>query len=145
MSIPLAFRPYRPATDRNWLFATWIGCYEKSPWAGCLPRHLATSVHKAVINTLLDTGMTVTVAVNPDDDDQLIGFIAYEKPQADLYGVLHFVAVKDLFRRSGVATRLLEHAGFKQGEPITHTFKTADARYLGKLIHKPGLARRISR
>lgn len=131
-----AFRPYNPTTDVAFLYAAWIGSYEKSPWAGVLPGHAAYSIHKATIALLLQRGMKVTMAVNPDDDQQILGFIAREP------GLLHFVFVKDMFRQQGIASALLTSAGFDRTQPLLHTFRTLDARYLGRLVHKPGLARR---
>jgi GNAT superfamily N-acetyltransferase len=132
----IAFRPYNPATDLQFLFKAWISSYEKSPWAGTLPQHLSYSVHKATINQLIARGISVTMAVNPEDPDQILGFVAAEP------GLLHYIFVKDLFRRQGVASKLMASANFDRSQPLLHTFRTPDARYLGKLIHRPGLARR---
>lgn len=137
----LAFRPFQPS-DTAFLYAAWIGSYEKSPWAGVLPQHAAYTIHKATIAQLFARGMAVSMAVNPDDHDQIIGFIAYEPGRLNESSLLHFVFVKDLFRRSGVAIQLLAFANFDRNN-LLHTFRTADARYLGKrMVHKPGLARR---
>jgi hypothetical protein len=131
-----AFRPYAPATDLPFLFKAWISSYEKSPWAGTIPSHLGYDIHKATIHQLLLRGMKVTMAVNPDDDQQILGFLAHEP------GLLHYVFVKDLFRRQGVATKLLADANFDRTQPLLTSFRTPDAGYLGKLVHRPGLARR---
>jgi hypothetical protein len=130
-----AARPYNPATDLQFLFSAWIGSYRDSPWAGCLPSHLGYSVWKATINQLIARGMQITMAANPDDPDQLLGFIAYEP------GLLHYVFCKDIFRRSGVASFLMADAKLDR-QNLLCTFRTADARYLGHLTHRPALARR---
>jgi GNAT superfamily N-acetyltransferase len=136
--IQVAFRPYRPSTDIGFLFAAWIGSYKTSDWAGVVCDHVTYAIHKATINQLLARGMKVVMAVNPDDEDQILGFVAYE-----VGPVLHFCFVKDVFRRQGVAKQLLEAAGIDRTGPVFHTFRTDDARYLGRrLRHRPEFARR---
>jgi hypothetical protein len=135
--IPVEYRAYKAGPDTAFLFSAWIGSYRDSPWAGTLPQHLATPVHKATINQLLARGMRVVMAVNPDDADQILGFIAYEP------GVLHYIFVKDVFRRQGIAGGLLALAGFDRDQQLTYTFRTADvAKLKCSREHRPELARR---
>jgi hypothetical protein len=101
-----------------------------------LADHAAYAIHKVAIVQLLARGMKVVMAVNPSDPDQIIGWIAFEP------GLLHFVFVKDILRRSGVAKQLMASANFDPSQPVLHTFRTPDAKYLGKLVHRPRLARR---
>jgi hypothetical protein len=134
--IPVALRAMRPS-DEPFVYAAWIGSYRTSAQAGVVPNHLFYAVTKAAVKQLLARGMRVVLAVNPDDDDQLLGFVAYEP------GVLHYIFVKDLVRRCGVATALLAFAGFQSDAPVLHTFWTPDARFIGeRRIHRPDIARR---
>jgi GNAT superfamily N-acetyltransferase len=131
-----ALRPYHAATDLNFVFKAWISSYERSPWAGTIPAHLTYDIHKATIIQLMQRGMRITMAVNPDDHNQILGFLAHEP------GLVHYLFVKDLFRRQGVASNLLASANFDRTAPLLTSFRTPDAKYLGKLLHRPGLARR---
>ena len=135
--LPIALRAYDPATDRNFVFQSWINSYRNSDRAGVLPDHVFYPLHKIVINQLLARGMKITMAVSPDDRDQILGYIAYEP------SVLHFVFLKDFVRRQGAASLLLASAHFDRTKPIFHTHWTADVKYLGKhMVHRPGFARR---
>ena len=132
MTPPIAFRPYNPTSDLPWVFASWLG---SARWNDVVPAHLQTSIRKASVHQLLKRGMKIVLAVNPDDHDQFLGFIAYEP------GLLHYVFVKDLFRRSGVASSLLAYANFDRQGTILHTFYTRSAKYLAKRLDcKPHLA-----
>lgn len=134
----IAFRAYLPKTDIGFLFSSWIGSYEGSPWAGTIPQHLSTAIHKATIMQLMQRGMKIVMAVNPDDDDQILGFIAYESSGP----ILHYVFVKSLLRGEGVAKALLAFAGFSPDGPVFHTFRTPDLNKLRRMVHRPGFARR---
>lgn len=131
-SIPLAYRPYAPTSDLPWVFASWLG---SARWNDVVPAHLQTSIRKAAVHQLLKRGMQIVLAVNPDDPDQFIGFIAFEP------GLLHYVFVKDLFRRQGVASSLMAYADFDRSDTVVHTFYTPAARHLARVMRcKPGLA-----
>lgn len=136
-SLPIAIRAYDAATDLPFVYKAWISSYQTSDWAGVIPQHVAYSIQKVVINQLLARGMRITMAVNPDDRDQILGFVAYEAGP-----VIHYVFVKDFVRRRGTAKLLLASAGISPDGPVFITHRTADAKYLGNIVHKPGLARR---
>src|SRR5690606_22906505 len=67
LMLPLAFRAYRPGPDTAFLFSAWIGSYRTSDRAGTIPDDIAYAIHKASIHRLLQRGMQVTMAVNPED------------------------------------------------------------------------------
>lgn len=133
MSPPLAFRAYR-GSDASFVYSAWINSYKDSERAGIIPDHVFYGVTKTVVNSLMARGMQIILAVNPDDDDQLVGFIAYEP------SVLHYCFVKDIFRRTGVAKALLEFADL--GNPTACTFWTSDAKYLERALGRRLLYRR---
>lgn len=62
--------------------------------------------HKHVVLKLIRSSQTV-VACNPAKRWQVMGFATFEP------AVLHWVHVKKFYRRQGVASDLLRHAGFK--------------------------------
>ncbi len=122
----------------HFVFKAWISSFEGSPWAGVVPAHVYYDIAKMSINQLLHRGMKIALAVNPDDDNQIIGFIAYESSGP----LLHYLFVKDLFRGEGVAKALLAFAGFDPSGPVFHTFRTPDLSKLRRMVHRPGFARR---
>lgn len=133
-----ALRAYDQATDLSFLFKAWLSSYRKSERAGVIPDHLFYPVHKAAINQLIARGMRITMAVSPDDRDQILGFIAYEPGP-----ILHYIFVKDFVREQGVASLLLASANFAPDGPIFHTYWTSDLkRRFKNTVHKPGFARR---
>lgn len=130
--LPLAFRQYNPTTDLPWVFSSWLG---SARWNDVCPAHLQTSIRKASVHQLLKRGMQIVLAVNPDDHDQFIGFIAFEP------GLLHYIFVKNIFRRQGVATALMACANFDRTGTVLHTFSTPEARHLAKrMTCRPRLA-----
>lgn len=57
------------------------------------------------------------LAVNPEDDTQIFGFICYKR------GILHFIYVKEVFRKNKVAKQLMRYAGFSnQNKSVYTTF-----------------------
>ena len=54
------------------------------------------------------------LAVNPEDETHLLGYVVWEP------GTLHYVYVKHPYRREGLASRLLEATGLQRGFHYTH-------------------------
>ncbi len=140
MTLPVAIRAYRPDGDMPFVYKAWITSYRTSDRAGTVPDHVFYALTKIAINQLLARGMKIALAVSPDDDDQILGFIAYEAPGP----VLHYCFVKDMFRRQGVASLLTAYANFAPDGPLFCTHWTEGAAlWLGRrLVHRPGFARR---
>jgi GNAT superfamily N-acetyltransferase len=57
--------------------------------------------HEALIKKALERS-TVLIAVNEEDRDQFLGYMVHEKD------CVHFIYVKGLFRKQGIATKMLE-------------------------------------
>lgn len=86
--------------DRSFIFATWLRCYKHdSPLTKYIRRDLFFARHKAVIEKIL-ASCEVDVACDGNDKDLIFGYIAHEK------GIIHFVYVKEPFRKLGIAKKL---------------------------------------
>ena len=73
------------------------------------------------INQLILDGATFTLAVKPDDPNAIIGWICFDAHQ------VHYVYVRNTYRRVGVARRLVALAGVPT-TPISATHLTKSAR-----------------
>jgi GNAT superfamily N-acetyltransferase len=137
MQFPRAIRPGRPA-DARFVLDSWARSFRRSPFAGCVPEDLYPSVVRATATRLLATG-TLEVACNPDEPDQILGW-ALREP-----GRLHYVYVKDPWRRDGIARDLLARAPLQS---FTHRTPAGDrllARVAPWLTWDPVPARRSPR
>ncbi len=105
----------RPAVDSD--HACVISNFLKSYRLEGRNQHMSNAVYYAHF-TRAAVAMahgTVLVAVNPEDDWQILGWLALEPGD----GVrLAYAYVKSPFRRMGIFTRLLSHAN-PEGAPVT--------------------------
>jgi len=128
--------------DLHFIMAAWLNSYRRSQWAGVVPNNMYHKTHRELITQLLARGMFLIVAVNKEDTDQILGFVAAEKSNKGI-AVVHYVFVKDEFRRNGLATKLLSVLGVESnGGSFLYTFRTSDARFFKNAKHVPVLARR---
>ena len=120
---------------------TWLTSFRKSPWAGVVPNDLYKPVYLNAIKQLLDRGAMVLCAVNPDKPDHILGWICFERT-SDSVPVVHYVFVKPLYRKRGVAKSLFASAGIDPTARFFYTFKTPAARYFPGGRFEPAIARR---
>lgn len=123
----------RTAEERDGRFIrdAWRESYFDAHAAGALDRETYHVAYRAAIpNIIARAGGKVLVATLDVDDDEILGFAAYERgahqhrKQRCTAPVLHYVYVKNAYRRFGVARKLLGAA--ELGDRFEHTFKTAD-------------------
>lgn len=101
----------RPTGDELALvFDAWVKSFRKSPWAGTVRNDLWVTVQRATIKGILDRGAVVTVALAPivpgvHEARRVMGY-AVTEPGLE---VLHWLYVKDDYRRHGVGRALLNH------------------------------------
>lgn len=61
---------------------------------------------------------SASIACSPEDPDVIVGYLVYEPK------TIHYVYVKEAFRKLGICRRLLVEAGLFEGTIATHmTFK----------------------
>lgn len=139
MGNPWAYRQYTPE-DVPAIAKWWIGSFRRSKWAGTLPNNKASEYIGETVRQLLSRGAKCTLAVNPDNPAQILGFLVTEKTSKE-EDVVHYLFVKDIYRRRGVSKALLAEEGIKPDGSAFYTHRTAYSKYYrGK--HVPEIARR---
>ena len=135
-------RSYNVANDETFLLDSWLNAYRASPWAGAVPNNKYFDVYGDAIKELLTRGSKVLVACNPDNSSQILGWVCYElSARGDK--VVHFVYVKDVFRKLGIANSLIGAAGINPKGRFYYTYKTKMSKVFKLAAHEPAIARRV--
>lgn len=93
------------ADDVSFIYSSWLRCFhDTSTWAQQMPRRIFFDNHKKVIEKVLAES-NVVVAANPEDPGQIFGYVVFQ-PSVGKVAVLHWVYVKEPFRRLGIAADL---------------------------------------
>lgn len=93
-------------TDLNFVLSTWLKSYyeeqKRNGSKGVIyPKDdVFFQGHQAKIKEILKTA-ECSIATAPDDDSQILGWACFEK------GIVHYIYVKQVFRKLGVAKRLM--------------------------------------
>ena len=133
MLLPIQLRLAKPE-DINFIVSAWVKNYRHSQFAQFIPDEIFYSAHKGLVLKLIETQRTV-IAVNPEDPEQLFGFLCYN--ELDKFYVTHFLSVKKSFRRLGVAKRMLEETGLHDGRPHVASHRTSAFEALCRKIDRP--------
>lgn len=132
----------RPATETDvpFLFNSWLRCYRHSHnTRGCENPVFFAQQHKLLEG--LCKRASITIACNQADIAQIYGYICHEQIEGVL--VVHFVYVKEIYRKFGVAGILAQSAGFDKDAPVFYTHRTYSAEGLErkfKMVYNPYLA-----
>lgn len=101
--------------DASLIYSSWLG--------GSKPKYASWEVHRdyqsKIITLLLASGAKVRLAVNPEDTNQIFGWICYEN--VDGIPLIHWVYTKSIYRRRGLAKALLKDVGVDFKTPILAT------------------------
>lgn len=132
----------RPATDEDvpFLFNSWLRCYRHSAQTRGIENPVYFAQHHLLLEGLCKRA-TITIACNPSDIAQIYGYIAYEEIEGLL--VIHFIYMKELYRKLGIGSILAESAGFKKEAPVLFTHRTYSADFLTQkylMVYNPYLA-----
>ncbi len=120
--------------DKAFIYSTWLrGTYYGSDWMKSMSKKAFFKNYPPVLDKLLlKPSVRVVIACLPLDseqsepDDSIVGYAVYESetnPGA-LNGVLHWVYVKDAWRKQGVLTQLIDFMAFKTA---SHTTKIGES------------------
>lgn len=102
------------AADINFIYSTMLkGLYYGSEYYANVAKATFFHHYGEIITALLNKS-EVAVACLPDDDDIVLGYAIYE-PEV----CLHYVFVKEVFRKQGVATALTGKANTSSVSHIT--------------------------
>lgn len=111
----------RPATedDRAFIMATWLrGLYYGHDFYGSIAKSVFFKEYQQILSSLLDKKLVkVDVACLSEDETCILGYAVYEPLQA-----LHYVFVKEAWRRQGLAKRLVPEGPLD----VTHLTKLGD-------------------
>jgi len=100
----------RPANsfDDSIIMSSWLkGAYHLCPAFKDMPRSLFFGMHHPVCQMLLLTGDAIC-AVDVEDPTHVLGYLVYKNYRD--FSVIHWVYIKQQFRRFGIAEELLRYA-----------------------------------
>lgn len=99
---PIVLRAYEDG-DKAFIMATFLrGLYYGDSWYSTIPKNRFMECYHSFLESLLDSpGIDIKVACLPDDKDVIIGYSIYTNT------VLHWLYVKEKWRKLGVAKALL--------------------------------------
>lgn len=105
----IEIREFRPEEDQAFIFSSWLRTYKHHSYFAKRIKHaLFFKGHHAVIEHILEKPTTtVAIACPKGDLDTILGYLVYE-PAKESRPVIHFVFVKEPFRRMGMAKTLFK-------------------------------------
>jgi GNAT superfamily N-acetyltransferase len=109
----LDIREYRKADDERFVYKTWLDSMRcTSPIYKRVRDWEFFRYFRKVIDGLLERGAVVLIAAEKDSPS-IYGYMVYEPDVKvdERTGIIHWIYVKAVWRRLGVATALIEHAG----------------------------------
>lgn len=103
-TLPIVIRLARKK-DIAFITSSWLKSYRDSEAVRGVPNGVYYRLHHKVLETVIPRSI-VAVAVSQDDPDQIIGWVCAERHGNIL--TIHYVYVKYMFRRHGVAKKLVQ-------------------------------------
>lgn len=95
-------------TDVGFIFNSFLKSFRDSYFARNISSTIYFNEHHKIIESLLKKAK-VNIACNPNDVSQIYGYVISEK--IDNTFVLHYIYVKQTFRKMGIGKKLLEISG----------------------------------
>lgn len=117
--------------DRNFVVNSYLKSYRNSPDAQHVVGDFYFTGQTRILEKLLQTA-EVVVACNPDKEDDIYGYAIVEGSKSR--PVVHYVYIKQAFRRQKLAQRIL-HACFNQFN-VQATIITHKPKYYRELSRK---------
>ena len=109
--------------EKAFIYNSWLKSYGKSNEARRMIGRVYFQGFENIINQIRDSNAYVALALNPDDSDQILGYVVFSFDDEIALSVIHYVYVKEAFRRLGIAKKLLDQAhGKVKDEAIICTF-----------------------
>lgn len=91
--------------DGSFILDSWVRENREQYPNNLVDKSLFYTEEKKIVKILI-TKSLILIACNPDDTDQIYGYLVFEKIE-DI-PIIHFLYVKLLFRENGVAKQLIE-------------------------------------
>jgi len=94
------------AEDLPFIFSSWLKSYRDSDCAKHIPNEPYFRFHHKIVESILSRASesgtaTIKIACLADSSENILGWLVSEGP------VLHYVYIKNAFRRLGIASKLL--------------------------------------
>lgn len=89
------------------IYSSWLKSYKTSFAAKDITNKIYFYHHHKLIENIVDNGCKVLLAVDPQDDQVIYGYIVYELLPKFATPCVHYVYVKQPFRLLGIARNLL--------------------------------------
>lgn len=125
------FRALDPnnSSEVGFVYKSWLGSYKNH--ADVAPYSTYRATYQAYLDRIIQReNCIVLLAVHPEHTDQIFGFACFER----LSPVLHYLYVKEDYRRTGVGSDILEALlGDNPDCEFAYTFNTA----LGRKFLRP--------
>jgi hypothetical protein len=124
----------RPATEQDlgFVYKSWLESYRNSPFGKNMTSPHYYKIQFSIVAELLST-CGVTMACLQDEPDTICGFICHSLSPADI-SIVHYLYVKLLFRKDGVAKKL-----FQSINPTTPTVCSHTNKVFNSIRHKNNL------
>jgi ribosomal protein S18 acetylase RimI-like enzyme len=103
-NVPIMMRPYMPE-DQAFLFNSWLKSFRNGTVCNNVDNSVYYTNQHIVIERLLQTSKVI-VCCNSEDPRIIYGYCVYEHIQGQF--VLHYIYVKNIYRKLGLARKLLE-------------------------------------
>ena len=123
--IKFNLREFRP-DDLNFILGTWMESYffymPSRP-----PKNIYAREHSALIHKKLPI-CECLVACSEEDPTQILGYLITEGE------LLHYIYVKELFRKLGIGSRLMEEM-YRNAVDVVHTHYTKPIKHFDRSYH----------
>ena len=82
------------------IFDSWMKSWRTNRFAGCIPNNLFYSTTRSNIENMVARGAIIKVACLESDEDNILGWVCYERLEDDF--CVHYIYVKDPYLTTGV-------------------------------------------
>lgn len=108
----LLARPINTEKDINFLLSTWLQSYRSSDFANAIANDDYFPNHQILIMSILGhENNAVTVVCDPEEQDQIIGYIVFNTKAP----IVYYCYVKHAFRKLGIAAWMFNSVREGQG------------------------------
>ena len=117
-------------SDKNFIYRSWLQSYKHdSPMTVFIGRDFFFKIQQKIVDTIFSRDDTKTIIACDENDEEIIfGFLVYQPK------IIHYVYVKEPFRKLGIATTLLKELGNVENFQGSHfTYKYYDLWDTGKI------------
>lgn len=115
----IAFRPYKES-DLNFIRSSWSSSYYRgADYTKFMSPKEFNDQHRPIRDELLlSPNVAIIIACNPNDEDLILGWILVETKEDQF--ILHYLYVKEVFRREGLGRELVRKAINDNKVQVTH-------------------------